>query len=271
MSWAYYTPAEEKKMIDGIKDFMLHLAQKAGSMLLEAFRQDLDSIGLRSSAKEAASTYDKLVDRMISGDISKAYPRHSLLTEESGYHEAGKEWLWIVDSLDGTGNFSNRNPFFAVCLTLMHRDELSLGVICAPALNEVYLAEKGAGAYLNGKKIAVSGGKELEESYIVYCEGGSRNRERTGSLLQNVYPRVTDIRKLGSAGLETAWVASGRGEAYFTTAIDPWDVAAGALLVSEAGGRVTDFSGNPWKPERGDYLFSNGQVHTRLLELLLRQ
>jgi myo-inositol-1(or 4)-monophosphatase len=82
---------------------------------------------------------------------------------------------------------------------------------------------------------------------------------------------VTDVRKLGSAGLETAWVASGRAEAYFTTAIEPWDVAAGALLVAETGGRISDFKGNPWKPERGDYLFSNGHVHTRLLALLQSQ
>jgi myo-inositol-1(or 4)-monophosphatase len=94
---------------------------------------------------------------------------------------------------------------------------------------------------------------------------------RTGNLLQRVYSQVTDIRKLGSAGLETAWVASGRAEAYFTTAIETWDVAAGTLLVTEAGGKVSDFQGNPWRPECGDYLFSNGLFHDPLLGLLRSQ
>jgi len=186
-------------------------------------------------------------------------------------NERMSEWrliLWIVDSLDGTGNYSNHNPFFAVCLALMHRGELTLGVIYAPALNELYLAERDKGAYLNGVKLEVSTIGDLNRSYIIYCEGGSKDRDRTGILLHNVYPHVTDIRKLGSAGLETAWVASGRGEAYFTTAIEPWDVAAGVLLIEEAGGMVSDFGGNPWKSEQGDFLFSNRLVHEPLLELI---
>jgi myo-inositol-1(or 4)-monophosphatase len=258
-------------MTEGMIDFTVRLARKAGGVLLGAFQRDHDSIAVRSTAKEAASSYDKSIDRLIVEEISKAHPRHSILTEESGYHKAGDEWLWIVDSLDGTGNFSNRNPFFSVCIALMYRGELTLGVIYAPALNEIYLAEKGKGAYLNGVRLGVSNIAELARSYIIYCEGGSRDRARTGGLLQCVYPHVTDIRKLGSAGMETAWVASGRAEAYFTAAIDPWDVAAGALLVAEAGGRISDFSGNPWRPECGDYLFSNGVVHDRLLGLLPRQ
>lgn len=255
-------------MTEGMRDFTVLLARKAGGILLEAFQSDHDSVCLRSTAKEATSSYDKSVDRLITEEISKAHPRHSLLTEESGYHKAGDEWLWIVDSLDGTGNFSNHNPFYAVCIALMYQGELTLGVIYAPALNELYLAEKGKGAYLNGVKLEVSAIEELKRSYTIYCEGGSQDRERTGRLLHSVYPRVTDIRKLGSAGLETAWVASGRAEAYFTTAIEPWDVAAGALLVAEAGGTVSNFSGNPWKPERGDFLCSNGLIHGRVLELL---
>jgi myo-inositol-1(or 4)-monophosphatase len=255
-------------MTEGMIDFTVRLARKAGGVLLEAFQRDHDSIAVRRTAKEAVSSYDKSVDRLIVEEISNAHPGHSLLTEESGYHKAGDEWLWIVDSLDGTGNFSNHNPFFAVCIALMHRSDLALGVIYAPALNELYLAEKGKGAYRNGVNLGVSTIGELHRSYIIYCEGGSKNRARTGSLLQRVYPHVTDIRKLGSAGLETAWVASGRAEAYFTTAIEPWDVAAGALLVAEASGRISDFQGNPWKPERSDFLFSNGRVHEPLLELL---
>ena len=103
---------------------------------------------------------------------------------------------------------------------------------------------------------------------MFYCEGGEKDRLLTGSKLGSVYPQVMDIRKLGSAGLETAWVAAGKGDGYFTIKIEPWDVAAGVLLVQEAGGKVTDFAGNPWKPEKSDLLFSNGQVHSPILSLL---
>jgi len=211
------------------------------------------------------------VDRLIVEEIKRYYPHHSLLTEESGFLQGDPEWLWIVDSLDGTGDFANFNPFFSVCLALMHQSELILGAIYAPAIDEFYFAEKGQGAYLNGVKIRVSDVSDLSQSYIFYCEGGERDRIRTIKLINSIYPLVTDMRKLGSAGLETSWVATGKGEAYFTTRIEPWDVAPGVLLVQEAGGKVSDFQGNPWKPQTGDLLFSNKKLHEKILSLLSSQ
>jgi len=251
-----------------IKTFMVNLTQKAGKILLDSFQRDQELVAARSTAKEAATTYDKIVDQFITGEISTTYPTHSLLTEESGHHPGDPDWLWIIDSLDGTGNFANSNPLFAVCIALICEGSLSLGTIYAPAINEFYLAERGGGAYLNQTRISVSTIQTLKKSYLYYCEGGDTDRTRTGALLNSLYPAVTDIRKLGSAGLETAWVAAGRGEAYCTTRIEPWDVAPGALLVSEAGGQVTDFTGKDWKPERGDFVFSNGKVHADILKLI---
>lgn len=252
-------------------DFIAQIARKAGDMLMGYFQQDPALLSQRSTAKEAATKYDRLVDEMIIGEIQKAYPDHSILTEESGYFEKDPDWLWIIDSLDGTGNFANQNPFFAVCIGLVHQGEAVAGAINAPALKELYTAEKGKGAYLNGRPIHVSTIANLRKSYIIYCEGGDLNRHRTGALLNAVYPRTTDIRKLGSAGLEIAWVAAGRSEAYFTTQIEAWDVAPGVVLIAEAGGRVTDFHGYPWKAEKSDLLFSNGLVHDEILSLLMRQ
>ena len=247
------------------------LARKAGNTLMKHFGRDWALLKERSTAKEAVTKYDKEVDRLIVGEIKRYYPHHSLLTEESGFLQSDPDWLWIVDSLDGTGDFANFNPFFSVCLALMHQSELLVGVIYAPAIDEFYFAEKGKGAYLNGVKIRVSDVSDLNQSYIFYCEGGERNRGRTGELLHKVYPQVTDIRKLGSAGLETAWVAAGKGEAYFSTRIEPWDVAPGVLLVQEAGGKVSDFQGNPWKPQTSDLLFSNTKLHEKILSLLSSQ
>jgi len=251
-----------------MKIFMEDLARKAGDVLMKHFRQDYSLFSLRSTAKEASVRYDKDVDRLIIAEIKRHYPHHSLLTEESGFLQGDPDWLWIVDSLDGTGNFANFNPFFSVCIALMHKSELLLGTIYAPAINEFYFAEKGKGAYLNGGRIRVSDITDLSQSYIFYCEGGEKDRSKTGKIISRVYPHVMDMRKLGSAGLEIAWVATGRGEAYFTTKIEPWDVAPGVLLIQEAGGEVSDFHGDSWKLQTSDLLFSNGKVHQELLDLV---
>jgi myo-inositol-1(or 4)-monophosphatase len=249
-------------------DFIEELAMRAGEALLSHFGEDEQLLKERHSVKEAVTDYDKMMDDLIVQAIRERYPRHSLLTEESGLLKGNPDWLWIVDSLDGTSGFANSNPLFSVCIAVMHKGELILGTVYAPAIREFYLAEKGGGAYLNQRRIHVSETSDLGQSYLFYCEGGERDRMRTGSILSKVYRKVMDIRKLGSAGLETSWVAAGRGEAYFTTRIEPWDVAPGVLLLQEAGGKVTDFDGHPWKPETSDLLFSNGRLHTTVLNLL---
>jgi len=248
--------------------FIENLAKRAGDELLSHFGEDEQLLKLRYSVKEAATKYDKMVDELIIREIKERYPDHSLLTEESGSLKGNPDWLWIVDSLDGTSGFASLNPLFSVCIAVMHKGELILGTIYAPAIGEFYLAEKGNGAYLNQRRIHVSETSQLGQSYLFYCEGGEKDRLKTGSMLGKIYPEVMDVRKLGSAGLETAWVAAGKGEAYFVTKIEPWDVAPGVLLVQEAGGEVTDFSGNPWQPEKSDLLFSNGRVHSKILDLL---
>lgn len=244
------------------------LTRTAGSFLLGHFREDPELLALRTSAKEAATKYDKMSDELIIGGIRRAFPKHGILTEESGLLEGDPEWLWIVDSLDGTGNFANWNPLFSVCVALIHKGALALGAVYAPAIDEFYLAERENGASLNGKRTRVSDTAGVQQSYLFYCEGGERDRHRTGAALEAVYPKVVDIRKLGSAGLETAWVAAGKAEAYFTMKIEPWDVAAGVLLVREAGGKVSDLRGGEWRAERSDLLFSNGRVHDTMLEVL---
>lgn len=118
---------------------------------------------------------------------------------------------------------------------------------------------------------AISQVSHLRQSYVFYCEGGEKDRLRTGRILSRIYPEVMDLRKLGSAGLETAWVAAGKGEAYVTTRIEPWDVAPGVLLVREAGGEVSDLEGNQWRPEQSDLLFSNRRIHQTMLDLLRHQ
>ncbi|MBN2466865.1 MAG: inositol monophosphatase [Deltaproteobacteria bacterium] len=251
-----------------LNNFLFAIAQKAGNVLMDSFQKDHDLIACRSTAKEAATKYDKIVDSLIIHAIRNQFPTHSILTEESGLLPREPDWLWIVDSLDGTGNFANHNPLFCLCIAVLYKGSLCLGTIYAPAINEFYWAEKGKGAYLNQTRIHVSKVSDAGKSYLFYCEGGDTDRTKTASLLTAIYPHVTDIRKLGAAGLETAWVAAGRGEAYVTTKIDPWDVAPGVLLVSEAGGAVTDFAGKPWQPQTTTFIASNREIHSQVVDLI---
>lgn len=249
------------------------LALEAGEVLREGFRKG-GFLGMRGTAKGLTTPYDLKSDKLLVEGLSSRYPGHNLLTEETGLVERGSEFTWVVDPLDGTTNFASGNPLFCVTLALLRRGEPLLGVTFLPVLGELFLAERGKGAFLErtdtGERvpIRVSEVEELSRAYMYSCEGSETNRERTGRIVGTLYPRVRDLRKLGSAGVEAAWVACGRGDAYAATALQPWDVAASVLLVEEAGGRVTDFGGREWRPERMDLIFSNGRLHGKLVGLL---
>jgi myo-inositol-1(or 4)-monophosphatase len=253
---------------DGMKDFAVRLTEKAGEHLLENFGKDPGLISRRGIAKEITTRYDKEVDKLLIKEISGEYPDHNILTEESGFIGKGSEYTWIVDSLDGSSNFAVGNPFFSVSVALMKNKELVFGVINAPFLKELFVAEKGRGAFLNGKRIHVSDTTEFGKSYFLSCEGGEKTNRRIAEINSMLHSRLKDLRKLGSGALEGAWVACGRAEAYVTTNIFHWDVASAVLLVKEAGGKVTDLEGRDWEARQSDVIFSNGKIHDRIVELI---
>ncbi len=243
-------------------------AKKAGQFLLENFKKDELLFTERHMSKEIVTKYDLESDKIIKKELEKAFPHHNLMTEESGVTDKDSEYTWIVDSLDGTGNFASGNPFFSVSIALARKGELILGVVYAPYLNELYFAEKSKGAYLNDKKISVSTIKEISNAYVVTCEGGSKSNQRLAGIYSKIYPQIKDMRKLGSAAIEGGFVASGRADGYITLQIDPWDVAATILITEEAGGKASDFNGNPWKIQRSDLLITNGTMHDEILKHL---
>ncbi len=248
--------------------FAVELATQAGKELAAYFRKDRKLLSLRKTVKGIITEHDKKSDKLIVKTISEKYPAYNIWTEESGVINRNSEYTWIVDPLDGTVNFASGNPLYCVTLALLRKNEPILGVTYAPTINELYIAEKDKGAFLNRERISVSTTEKLGKCYVYSCEGGEKNRLRTSEINGAIYPKVRDLRKLGSAGLESAWVACGRGDAYITTEIEPWDVAAGVLLVREAGGKVTDFRGRVWKTEKSDLVFSNGRVHKNTLKLV---
>jgi len=250
------------------EEFIKKVVISAGKKALSFFKKDKSLIFLRGQSKEVVTKYDKILDQLIIKEIEKFFPNDSILTEESGFLSKSRENLWIVDSLDGSSNFANQNPLFSISIAYFKNKIPILAAVFAPALNEFYFAKKGKGAFLNGKRIFVSKVKNLRESYIVYCEGGEKNRERVAKILSKIFPKVKDIRKIGSAGIESCWVAAGRVDAFFTTQIEIWDVAAGILIVKEAGGKVTDFFGKKWKLKMQDLLFTNKFLHQKILPFL---
>ncbi|MFN3301566.1 MAG: inositol monophosphatase family protein [Patescibacteria group bacterium] len=251
-----------------MKNFLIQTIKKAGQILTDYFQKDKKLLKIRKFNKEIVTRYDKLIDKFLIKKISQRFPNHNFLTEESGFKNRNSDFTWLIDSLDGTSNFAAGNPLFSISIALMKNKKLIFGIIYSPIIDELYFAERGKGSFLNRKKIIVSQTKEIKKSYLYFCEGSESNRKRTGRIIEKIYPKVIELRKLGSAALECAWVAAGKGEGYITTKINPWDVGAGVLIVEEAGGKVTDFKGKSWQPLKTDFVASNKKIHFSLLKLV---
>ena len=259
-----------------IADTAVKAATRAGQALLGNFRRhhasvygaEILSVGSRTLSKEITSSNDHEADKLIIEILQKECPSHNLLTEETGLIDNGSPYTWIIDPLDGSSNFLNHNPFFAVSICLAFNDEPISGVIFSPFIEEMVVARKGQGCTLNGRKVRISTTKELAKTYLVGCPGGEKNNIRFSKMEYALHQQIKDFRKIGSAAVECYMVAAGRVDGFTTLNIDPWDVAAGVLAAQEAGGHVTDFNGEPWKLNKTDLLVSNGFVHQEILEEL---
>ncbi len=228
-------------------NFTIKTANRAGKILYNSFRRE--KAGKRGTSKEVKSVFDKVADDLIMASIKDEYPSHSYFTEETGFVKKDSPFVWVVDPLDGTGNFENHNPFFSVAISLWKDGEPLVSVMEAPALQERFLAVKGKGSFLidlkNKKKrrVRVSAIGKREKAYIVFCEGGEKNKERIVEFLSCIYPQSKDLRKIGSASLELAFLGAGRVDGYITFQIPFYDLAAGLLFLHEAGGSFYDFQG----------------------------
>jgi myo-inositol-1(or 4)-monophosphatase len=207
--------------------------------------------------------------------LRRAFPGHSVLGEETGAHGAGDvnqaEFLWVVDPLDGTVNYSHGLPNYSISIGLRHRGQALLGVVHAPSLRETYLAEAGKGALLNGSPIHVS--RITVPKSAVFVSGFSYNSFQTGQNLPEwmVFMRQFQaLRRTGCASLDYSWVACGRFEGFWEYGLKPWDSAAGELLVREAGGKVSGVAGEPLDIFQEGVLATNGLLHARCLSALRR-
>lgn len=205
--------------------------------------------------------------------ISAAFPEHDFYAEEDARKNTGSSYTWVIDPIDGTTNFAHTFPQCSISIALFYKNEPILGGVKNPITGETFLAQKGKGATLNGKKIHVSKTAKLENSLLV--TGFPYNRfTRTDELLARFgcfLNACHDVRRLGSAALDLCWLAAGRLDGYWEDELNPWDVSAGVLILQEAGGKVTDYSGKKYKKIEDfgrTILASNGRIHRQMLNLL---
>lgn len=243
------------------------IARRAGEILKDAtgnrtadFKGEIDLV----------TEYDRRSEAYIVSALHETFPDHALRAEEGSRANTGAEYEWLIDPLDGTTNFAHGLPIFAVSIALLHKGEPILGIVLDPSRDECFWATKGEGAFLNGKKIQASSTQPLSRSLLVtgFPYDIRTNPQNNIAQFTQFAVRAQAVRRLGSAALDLAYVACGRFEGYWEFRLNPWDMAAGVLLVREAGGLVTDHSRQPVAMPTAGLLASNGLIHDEMLAVL---
>lgn len=238
-------------------------AQKAGILIKEKIGSITEEEINQKSFSDFVTKVDLECEKTIITHIKKHFPNHHIMAEESANDFEKADYLWIIDPLDGTTNFIHGFPFVAISIALMYKGELIIGLIHDPLRNETFYAEKGSGAFVNCFKITVS---KTNEPHLSLIATGFpfRNKHYIEDYLKifhKMLHSVNDIRRAGSAAIDLAYVACGRVDGFFEYALKPWDIAAGALLIKEAGGVVSDFDGNDKYLLTGDIIAGNPIIH----------
>ncbi|MFA6253261.1 MAG: inositol monophosphatase family protein [Patescibacteria group bacterium] len=241
-------------------------AKKAGQYLIKEFHKIKHQNYSHKDRHEIVTKCDKGAEKIILNILNKNFPNYAFLSEEKGASKNISNYHWIIDPLDGTSNFVGHNPLFTVSIALAYKKKIVLGVIYQPILDEMYVAQSGKGAKINNKKILVSKTSQLAESFLTYCHGNSlKDHQLAFKAYEHFHQKARDCRHLGSTSLELALVASGHNDALLVSGTKIWDIAAGVLLVKEAGGLVTDWQGQPWTIDSANLLATNKKLHTKIL------
>ena len=245
-------------------------ARKAGSIISRS-SFDLDKLTVRSKRhNDFVSEVDHAAEEAIIETLREAYPKHGFLAEESGAKDAKADYVWVIDPLDGTTNFLHGFPQYCVSIALLHKNAAAHAVVFDPNRNELFTASKGSGAYLNDRRIRVSKTDRLDDA-LVGTGFPFREVDRIDEYLRmfrNVTCTSSGIRRPGAAALDLAWVAAGRIDGFWELGLSPWDMAAGALLIREAGGLVGDLDGEDRYMASGNIVATNAKLFAALLKLL---
>ena len=214
---------------------------------------------------------DKRTEKILIDELQKAHPEYGIIAEETGIiNKSNTEKRWIIDPIDGTMNFLNGIPQFAISIGYEEKSEITCGVIFNPIINEMFIAEKGNGAYLNNSRIRVSNKKKIKNALLVTGgpKGNSKIKNKIFSEYINVSNNVSNVRKFGSAALDMAYVACGRFDGYWQRELNYWDIAAGIIILKEAGGFINFFEEDKNNALKKNIIASNSNIHNELLDLI---
>jgi len=251
-------------------DFAIQTARDAGRILAERFGRKIEISN--KSEIDLVTESDLASERLIIDRIKTYHPRHSILAEESGASNPDENqtgWRWIIDPLDGTTNYAHGYPCFCVSIALEHQGRPEIGVVYDPIRDEMFAAERGRGASLNGRRISVSRTRNLGSALL--CTGfpyDVRQRNEFARHFASFIMHAQGVRRDGAAALDLAYVAAGRFDGFWEEGLKPWDVAAGVLLIEEAGGRVSNYRGEPFDIHTPPIVASNGLIHEEMMQVL---
>jgi myo-inositol-1(or 4)-monophosphatase len=244
---------------------MAEIAREAGVLLMNYFHQHV-KIEYKGDV-DLVTVADRKSEALILERIRTRWPSHDVIGEEGARIETGSDFRWYVDPLDGTTNFAHGFPVFCVSLALEHQGQRIAGVVYDPTRPELFSAERGSGAYLNGERIHVSKTSNLAESLLATgFPSHKRHKNPNIFFYHQITLRTHGVRRAGSAALDLASVAAGRFDGFWEFNLNPWDTAAGVLIVEEAGGRISDFHGGEFQLNSRETVASNGIVHQALLD-----
>ncbi len=250
-----------------LKSTLLNAIQ-AGAGQLQHFFNGSFKVSNKEGINNLVTEADHAAEKAIIEVIQQAHPDHFILSEETGEIKSNSEYKWIIDPIDGTVNFANGIPICCVSIALEKEGEMILGAVYNPFMNEMFFAQKGMGASLNGKTIRVGTKDTVAKSCLVtgfpytYLDSPNGPIQVFEKLIRQGVP----VRRLGSAAIDLCWVAAGRFDGFYEHKLQAWDSAAGFLLVEEAGGKVTDFEGNYYSPYQPHIVATNGLIHDELLQ-----
>ncbi|MCF6108797.1 inositol monophosphatase family protein [Mesorhizobium muleiense] len=252
-----------------ILNVMVQAAMKAGRSLSRDFGEVQNLQVSMKGPGDYVSQADRKAEEILFTELSKARPGYAFLMEERGLIEGDdSQHRWIVDPLDGTTNFLHGIPLFAISIALERQGQIVAGVVYNPAMDELYTAERGGGAFMNDRRLRVAGRTKLIDT-VIGCGVPHLGRGQHGNFLielRNVMAEVSGVRRLGSASLDLAYVAAGRMDGFWETGLSAWDVAAGILLIREAGGFISDFAGGQNMLDGGSIVAGNETIQRALLK-----
>jgi len=252
-----------------LKEVMLHAAKEAGAIIHHYFNGNFE-IKNKEGINNLVTEVDHHAEKKIIEIIKAKFPTHSIISEEVGELMQLSDYRWLIDPIDGTVNFAHSIPICCVSIGLLYKNDLILGVVYNPMMNELFFAEKDKGATLNGKPITVSHKKDFKRACLVtgFPYAWPDSYEHPIKVFERFILEGLPIRRLGSAAIDLCWVACGRFDGFWEYNLSSWDVAAGYLIVQEAGGKITNFEGQRYDVFEKQTLATNGLIHDDMLSVI---